>query len=517
MSGALHTALGIELGSTRIKAVLTDNCHRCVAQGEYSWETRFLDGVWTYALDDALEGVRTAVARLFASLRQPVTVDAMGLSGMMHGYLAFGGDGRLLTPFRTWRNTMTGRASLALTELFHENIPQRWSIAHLYQAILQEEAHVRDIRSITSLAGYIHRRLTGRAVVGIGEASGMFPIDFTALAYRQSALEQFDDLIAPQGVPWKTRDIFPEIRLAGEDAGVLSAEGARWIDPSGTLKPGIPLAPPEGDAGTGMVATNSVTPRLGNVSVGTSVFALIVAERPLSRVYSQIETVATPAGKAVALVQANNGTPDLDAWAKLFQSFAGLFACDVSRGDLYSALYSQSLQGDPDCGGVTVVNYLAGEHITGFTQGRPLVTRTPDSRFTLPNFMRAHLYAALAALKIGMNLLAEESVAIDRLTGHGGFFKTPLAGQQCLADATGVPVSVMGTAAEGGAFGMAVLAWYRLHRSTGVSLEEYLSRQVFAGARLTTVRPTPEGAAGFDSYLRRYQKALLAERALVDG
>jgi len=517
MQNTIHTSLGIELGSTRIKAVLTDEHYRCVAQGEYGWENRFQDGIWTYSLDDAWEGLRTAVARLFASVKEPVTVDVMGLSGMMHGYLVFDRDDHLLVPFRTWRNTVTGRASLALTELFHENIPQRWSIAHLYQAVLQEEAHVKDIHFLTSLAGHIHRRLTGRAVIGIGEASGMFPIDYKALDYRQSALEQFDDLIAPMGYPWKTRDIFPEILLAGEDAGVLSAEGARLIDPSGTLKPGIPLAPPEGDAGTGMVATNSVTPRLGNVSAGTSVFALIVTEKPLSRVYAQIDTVATPAGKTVALVHGNNCTSDFDAWAKLFQSFAELFACDIPTGDLFSALYSESLKGDPDCGGVTVINYLSGEHITGFTQGRPLVTRTPDSCFTLPNFMRAHLYSALAVLKIGMDLLAGEDVAIDRLTGHGGYFKTPLAGQQCLADATGVPVSVMDTAGEGGAFGMAVLAWYRLHRAQGISLEEYLARRVFANTRFSTARPTPEGMAGFEAYLRCYKKALQAEQVLVDG
>ncbi len=516
MSGELHAALGIELGSTRIKAVLTDSRHRCIAHGNYSWESQWKDGIWTYSLDNAWEGLRIAVARLFGSLEQPVTVDVVGLSGMMHGYLVFDKDGRQLVPFRTWRNTITGRASLTLTELFHENIPQRWSIAHLYQAILQEEAHVKDIRAITSLAGYIHSRLTGRFVIGIGEASGMFPLDYQTLDYRQSAMEQFDDLIAPQGFPWKTREIFPEIRLAGEDAGVLTAEGARLIDPSGMLKPGIPLAPPEGDAGTGMVATNSITPRLGNVSAGTSVFSLIVAEKPLSRVYSQIDTVATPAGRTVALVQGNNCTSDIDAWARLFQSFAGRYACDIPENDLFSVLYSESLKGEPDCGGLTVINYLAGEHITGFTQGVPMVIRMPGSRFTLPNFMRAHLYSALAVLKIGMDLLSAEGVAIDRLTGHGGYFKTPLAGQQCLADATGVPVSVMETAGEGGAFGMAVLAWYRLCRAKGISLEDYLEQRVFAGAHFTIANPTPEGMAGFETYLRRYKKALKAERDVTD-
>ncbi|MFH1879858.1 MAG: FGGY-family carbohydrate kinase, partial [Bacillota bacterium] len=415
MSNLIHASLGIELGSTRIKAVLLDERYRCVAQGEHMWENRFANGIWTYSLKDAWEGLRAAVARLFQSVKEPVQVDVMGLSGMMHGYLAFDKDGNLLAPFRTWRNTVTGKASRSLTELFKENIPQRWSVAHLYHAILQDEAHVKDIRFITSLAGYMHRRLTGEHAVGIGEASGMFPIDFETLDYRQSALSDFDALIAPQGYPWKTKDIFPKIRLAGEDAGTLCAEGARLIDPSGTLKPGIPVAPPEGDAGTGMVSTNSVMPRLGSVSAGTSIFSLIVAEKPLSRVYSQIDTVATPAGKTVALVHANNCTSDINAWAELFQTFTACFGLDISKGDLFSTLYSHSLKGDPDCGGVTVINYLSGEHITGFSQGCPLVIRTAESRFTLANFMRAHLYSALAVLKIGMDLLAAEGVKIDRL------------------------------------------------------------------------------------------------------
>ncbi len=517
MNDAIHTSLGVELGSTRIKAVLIDSGYRCVAQGEYGWENKFENGVWTYSLDDAWEGLRTAVSRLLQSVREPVTVDVIGLSGMMHGYLAFDGDGNLLVPFRTWRNTLTARASNELTELLGEHIPQRWSIAHLYQAILQEEEHVRDIRSITSLAGYIHRKLTGQGVIGIGEASGMFPVDYTALDYRRQALEAFDALIAPQGYPWQTKELFPEIRLAGQDAGFLSEEGARLIDPSGFLTPGTPLAPPEGDAGTGMVATNSVTPRLGNVSAGTSVFSLIVTERPLSRVYSQIDTVATPAGKAVALVHGNNCTSDIDAWAGLFQSFAKQFALEIPKSDLFSTLYSQGHAGDPDCGGLTVINYLSGEHITGFAKGCPMVVRAPESRFTLANFMRAHLYSAIAVLKIGMDLLAAEGVAIDRLTGHGGYFKTPLPGQQCLADATGVPVSVMESAGEGGAFGMAILAWYRLHGAEGISLEDYLKNRVFAAARFTVAEPTPEGMAGFDTYLRRYKKALQAERVLVDS
>ena len=517
MAAAIHTTLGIELGSTRIKAVLLDERYACVAQGETMWANQWVDGVWTYSLDDAWEGLRAAVKQMFQSLKEPVIVDAMGLSGMMHGYLAFDKDMNLLVPFRTWRNTITGKASLALTELFHENIPQRWSIAHLYHAILQGEPHVKELRYITSLAGYIHHRLTGEHVVGIGEASGMFPLDFQTLNYRKSALEDFDALIAPQGYPWQTKELFPVIRKAGENAGVLSAEGARLIDESGTLKPGIPLAPPEGDAGTGMVSTNSVTPGLGSVSAGTSVFSLIVAENPLSRVYPQIDTVATPAGKAVALVHGNNCTSDLDAWAGLLQSFSGLFGAEITKGELFSTLYSLSLEGDPDCGGITVINYLAGEHITGFTHGIPLIARTPDSRFTLANFMRAHLYSALAVLKIGMDLLTVEDVKIDRLTAHGGFFKTPLAGQQCLADATGVPVSVMDNAGESGAYGMALLAWYRLHHADGTTLEDYLNHRVFAAAQFKAANPTPEGMAGFAEYLKRYKTTLQAERALTDA
>ena len=517
MAAAVHTTLGIELGSTRIKAVLLDEEYACVAQGETMWKNQWIDGVWTYSLDDAWEGLRAAVRQMFQSVKVPVAVDAMGLSGMMHGYLAFDRDMKLLVPFRTWRNTITGKASLQLTELFRENIPQRWSIAHLYQAILQNEPHVKDLRYITSLAGYIHYRLTGEHVVGIGEASGMFPLDFQTLDYRKSALEDFDALIAPQGYPWLTKDVFPVIRKAGENAGVLSEEGARLIDKNGTLKPGIPLAPPEGDAGTGMVSTNSVKPRLGSVSAGTSVFSMIVTEKPLSRVYPQIDTVATPAGKAVALVHGNNCTSDLDAWAELFQSFAGLFGTEIPKNELFPALYSLGLEGDPGCGGVTVINYLAGEHITGFTHGVPLVVRTPDSRFTLANFMRAHLYSALAVLKIGMDLLAVEDVKIDRLTAHGGFFKTPRAGQQCLADATGVPVSVMDNAGESGAYGMALLAWYRLHSAGGLPLEDYLNNRVFSGTQFKAANPTPEGMAGFAEYLKRYKVTLQAERTLTDA
>ena len=516
MSNRIHTSLGIELGSSRIKAVLIDEQYRCVAKGEYVWENQFQNGVWTYSLEDAWEGLRTAVSRLLQAVREPVSIDGLGLSGMMHGYLVFDRENNLLVPFRTWRNTITGKASAALTELFHENIPQRWSVAHLYQAILNDEPHVRDIDSVNSLAGYIHRMLTGEYVIGIGEASGMFPIDFSALDYRRSALESFDALVAPQGYPWRTRDIFPRICLAGENAGFLSEKGARLIDPSGTLKAGIPLAPPEGDAGTGMVATNSVMPRSGNVSAGTSIFSLIVREKQLSRIYSQIDTLATPTGKAVALVHGNNCTSDLNAWASLFQEFAGLFGSNISKDDLFSALFTQSLQGEPDCGGITIVNYLSGEHITGFTQGRPFVVRSPESRFTVANFMRAHLYSALAVLKIGMDLLRDEDVAIDRLTGHGGFFKTPVAGQQCLADAIGVPVSVMETAGEGGAFGMALLAWFRLHQGDAGSLEDYLNHRVFANEHYSILHPTPQGMAGFEKYLTRYKHALSAERELLE-
>ena len=515
MKQTVHAALGIELGSTRIKAVLVNEQYGCIAKGEYFWENRFENGIWTYTLDNAWEGLRTAISRLLRSLEVPVSVDGLGLSGMMHGYLVFDKNGDQLVPFRTWRNTITHEASVELTTLFGENIPQRWSIAHLYQAILNKEAHVKEIASINSLAGYIHRRLTGEYVIGIGEASGMFPIDFTTLDYSQSALDRFDALVAPQGYPWNTRGIFPQIRLAGENAGVLSAQGARLIDPGGTLQPGIPLAPPEGDAGTGMVATNSIAPQLGSVSAGTSVFSLIVTGKPLGRIRPEIDMVATPAGEAVALVQANNCTSDLNAWAKLFEQFAAVFGRHITKNDLFSALYTQGAKGDPDCGGITIINYLSGEHITGFSQGLPLVVRSDNSRFTLPNFMRAHLYSALAVLKIGMDLLKEEQVVIKRLTAHGGLFKTPLAGQQCLADAIDVPVSVLRHAGEGGAFGMAVLAWYRLQRSDGESLEDYLQNRVFSGEQYTTLHPTPEGIAGFEAYLQRYQTALQAERALL--
>ena len=513
MSGR-KTYLGIELGSTRIKAVLIDDEHKPVAQGGFTWENRFENGVWTYPLEEAWEGLRAAVKELLDSIETPVSIEGLGISAMMHGYLPFDENGKLLVPFRTWRNTFTSQASGELTELFNCNIPQRWSIAHLYHAILQGEAHVKDIHHINTLEGYIHHKLTGQFVIGVGEASGMFPMD--GFRYDPKRIAKFDALIEPYRFPWKLIDLLPAIRMAGEDAGTLTEEGARLLDPSGRLTAGIPVAPPEGDAGTGMVATNSVAARTGNVSAGTSIFSMIVLEKPLSKLYPEIDIVATPSGKPVAMVHCTNCTSDINAWAETYREFLSSFGVEINIRKIYDKIYDLSLQGDADCGGMVVVNYLSGEHITGFEKGRPMVLRDAGSRFTAANFMKAHLFAALATLSIGMRILHGEHVVIDCLTGHGGFFKAPKVGQQYLANAMNAPVSVMETAGEGGAYGMALLAAYRLKAEQGETLESYLENRVFASAVRSTLQPEAEGARGFAAYLERFEKALHAERAAVE-
>jgi sugar (pentulose or hexulose) kinase len=509
------TYLGIELGSTRIKAVLIDSRHNPLAQGGYTWENRYENGVWTYPLEEAWEGLRAAVAELLNNVKTPVSIDGLGISAMMHGYLPFGKDGNLLVPFRTWRNTITSRASGELSALFECNIPQRWSVAHLYHAVLQGEAHVKDIHHINTLEGYVHHRLTNEFVIGVGEASGMFPLNGNE--YDAGMIQKFDKLVEPYHLPWKLIDLLPAVRAAGESAGTLTEEGAKLLDPSGRLKAGIPVAPPEGDAGTGMVATNSVAARTGNVSAGTSIFAMIVLEKPLSRAYPEIDIVATPSGKPVAMVHCANCTSDLNAWAETYRDFLSSFGLEIGIGKIYDKLYELSLRGDADCGGMVVVNYLSGEHITGFEKGCPMVLRDADSRFSLANFLRAQLYAALSSLAIGMRILRRENVAIDRLTGHGGFFKAPKAGQQYLADAMNAPVSVMETAGEGGAYGMALLAAYRMQKSQGETLESYLEQKAFASAACSTLQPDKEGVRGFLAYLKRFEKALKAERAAVEG
>ncbi len=502
--------LGIELGSTRIKAVAVDGQHTPVSSGDYIWASSYENGVWTYSLDEVWKGLKATLS----GVEHRETVCAMGISGMMHGYLAFDVDWNLLTPFRTWQNTITGQAAAELTALFGFNIPQRWSIAHLYQAILNEEPHVPQIAHITTLAGYVHYMLTGVNAVGVGEASGMFPINSKALDYDGEMMEKFNGLVKSRDLPWTLANVLPRVLSAGADAGALTERGAALLD--NLLTPGIPFAPAEGDAGTGMAATNAVAPRTGNVSAGTSIFSMVVLERPLSKVYEEIDLVTTPTGAPVAMVHCNNCTNDTNAWAGVLRETAELFGAAPPAGELFTRLYQKSLDGDPDCGGVTVCNYLAGEGVTHMDAGRPLVVRMPESRFTLANFFRAQLYSTLATLKIGMDILAAEGVAIDSLTGHGGLFKTPLVGQKYLAAACSAPVTCMETAGEGGPYGMALLAAYRVWKSDGETLEDYLNKHVFAGVSGSTVEPDGETVDGFNAYMERYQALLHVECKAVE-
>jgi sugar (pentulose or hexulose) kinase len=517
-----QTVLGIEFGSTRIKAVLIDEAHKPLASGSYDWENRYENGVWTYHLEDVWTGLQAAYRNLSDEVRAKYnaplqTVGAIGFSGMMHGYLPFDKDGNLLAPFRTWRNTITGQAAEKLTALFQFAIPQRWSIAHLYQAILNKEPHVKDIHHLTTLAGYVHWKLTGQKVMGIGEASGMFPIDSTTNDYDARMLKLFNAQLAAEGMPWKLQDILPKVLVAGEAAGALSEEGARLLDPTGQLKAGIPLCPPEGDAGTGMVATNSVAERTGNVSAGTSVFAMIVLEKPLSKLYPEIDMVTTPSGKPVAMVHSNNCTTDLNAWVDLFHEFTQALGVELSESRLFEMLYQKGLAGDADAGGLLAYNYFSGEHLTHLEEGRPLFVRTPESRFTLANFMRVHLFSALGALKIGLGIFEKEQVKIDQILGHGGFFKTKEVGQRIMAAAMNAPVSVMETAGEGGAWGIALLAAYMLRKAANEPLEAYLANRVFAGESSLTIAPDSRDVAGFATFMERYQQGLVIERAAVTG
>lgn len=517
-----RTVLGIEFGSTRIKAVLIDETHEPIAVGSHDWENRLENKIWTYSLEDIWNGLRDSYRNMAEAVERqygvPLTrIGAMGFSGMMHGYMAFDEEGNLLVPFRTWRNTMTGEASQRLSDEFGFQIPQRWSIAHLYQAILNGEDHVERIAYLTTLAGYIHWKLTGKKVLGIGEASGMFPIDSEQKDYDAGMLEKFDALVARKGYPWKIREILPEVLTAGEEGGILTEEGAALLDETGALEPGVRLCPPEGDAGTGMTATDSVAKRTGNVSAGTSVFSMVVLEKPLSALYPQIDMVTTPCGDPVAMVHCNNCTSDLNAWVGLFSEFADLLGVKTDMGQLFSLLYRKALEGEPDCGGLMAYNYFSGEHITGFEEGRPLFLRCPDSRFDLADFMRSHLYAALGTLKVGMDiLLKEEKVKIDRITGHGGLFKTPQVGQKILAAALNAPVSVMETAGEGGAWGIALLAAYTLYREEGESLDAYLKVRVFAERKAVCAEPDARDVDGFERFIERYRQCLPVERAAVD-
>lgn len=516
------TVLGIEFGSTRIKAVLIGEDHLSIASGSHEWENRYENGVWTYSLADVWAGLQESYKSLAREVLEKYgvslkTVGAIGFSGMMHGYMAFDKDGNLLAPFRTWRNTITAQAAEKLTDLFQFSIPQRWSIAHLCQAILNKESHVKDISHLTTLAGYVHWKLTGQKVMGIGEASGMFPIDSKTNDYDKAMMAQFDGLLKAENISWTLQDILPKVLVAGDAAGMLTGEGAKLLDPTGGLQAGIPLCPPEGDAGTGMVATNSVAARTGNVSAGTSVFAMIVLEKPLSKLYPEIDMVTTPSGKPVAMVHSNNCTSDLNAWVDLFQEFTRALGVEVSESKLFEMLYKQGLAGDADAGGLLAYNYFSGEHLTHLEEGRPLFVRTPESKFTLANFMRAHLFASLGALKIGLGIFEREKVKIDQVLGHGGFFKTKEVGQRMMAAAMNVPVSVMETAGEGGAWGIALLAAYMLRKSAGETLEAYLSAKVFADAKALTLAPDQKDVDGFAAFMERYKKGLVIEKAAVEG
>ena len=515
------TALGIEFGSTRIKGVLIDYDGNVLATGTYDWENSFIDGIWTYGLDEVEKGLQGCYASLKKSVQEqygitPVTFGAIGISGMMHGYIALDREDRQLAPFQTWRNTNTTKAADLLTEAFRFNIPLRWSAALLYQRMLDQEEHVKAISSVFTLASYIHYRLTGQKVIGIGEASGMFPIDSERMDYNEEMVQIFDSLMAQAGYDFKLREVFPKVLVAGKQAGTLTAEGAALIDPSGDLSEGIVLCPPEGDAGTGMTATNSVAPRTGNLSAGTSSFAMVVLEKQLSKVYREIDMVTTPSGFPVAMSHANNGTSDLNAWVGIFREFCDLMGIEADMGELYGKLYSHSLKGDPDCGGLMAYGYYSGENITFINEGRPLFLRTPDSRFNLANFMRVNLYTSLGAVKLGMDiLLKDEQVKLDKIMGHGGLFKTPGVAQRYLAAAVNAPVSVMATASEGGAWGIALLAAYLADgRSEGL-LEEWLERRIFVSLVGETIEPDPAEAEGYEIFTERYVAALEAEKAAI--
>lgn len=516
-------ALGIEMGSTRIKAVLIGPDHKPVASGSHDWENRLEDGIWTYHLDDVWAGLQDCYSKLKENVRKKYDValgamEAIGVSAMMHGYLVFDSNNNQLAQFRTWRNTTTEKAAAELTELFHFNIPQRWSIAHLYQAILNEEAHVKDIAFLTTLAGYVHWKLTGEKVLGVGDASGVFPIDSATNDYDAGMIAKFNALIEKKNYPWKFTDLLPKVLQAGEAAGKLTEEGAKLLDPSGELPAGIPLCPPEGDAGTGMTATNSVAERRGNISAGTSIFAMAVLEKPLSSVYTEIDMVTTPTGKPVAMVHCNNCTSDINAWASLLQQFAEVMGVQYSMPQVLDAMFYQALEGDPDCGGVVAYNYFSGEPITQLEEGRPLFARLPDAKFNFANFSRSHLYSAMATLKIGMDILfGKENVRLDMLLGHGGFFKATGAGQKLMAAAMGTPVSVMETAGEGGPWGIALLAAYLVRKQAGETLEDYLENKVFAGSKGESVEPDPKDVAGFETFMKSYISGLEAERAAVDA
>ena len=514
--------LGIEFGSTRIKAVLIDGDNKPIAQGSHEWENSLVDGLWTYSIEEIWYGLQDCYADILKDVKAQYdcvveNLAAIGISAMMHGYMAFDENDKILVPFRTWRNTNTGQAAAKLSELFVYNIPLRWSISHLYQCILEDNSHVKDIKFLTTLAGYIHWQLTGEKVLGVGDASGMLPLDPETKDYNAEMVSKFDKLVAPKGYPWKLLDILPKVLMAGEAAGTLTEEAAKRLDVSGNLKGGIPLCPPEGDAGTGMVATNAVKQRTGNVSAGTSSFSMIVLEKDLSKPSEMIDMVTTPDGSLVAMVHCNNCTSDLNAWVKLFREYQELLGVPVDMNEVYGKLYNNALKGDADCGGVLTYNYISGEPVTGLQDGRPLVVRSANDKFNLANFIRANLYATVAVLKLGNDILFnEEKVKVDRITGHGGLFKTKGVGQRVLAAALNSPISVMETAGEGGAWGIALLAGYLVNNTDERNLADYLENVVFAGNTGTEVSPTAEEVEGFNRYMETYKAGLAIEKAAVE-
>lgn len=516
------TSLGIELGSTRIKAVLINENFETISSGSYEWENLLEDGFWTYNLLDIITGLQSAYREMKQEVERSYgitirTVGSIGVSAMMHGYMAFDKTGELLVPFRTWRNATTSAAAKELTEHFQFNIPERWSIAHLYQAIINQEKHLPRIHYMTTLAGYIHWLLTGNKALGIGDASGMFPIDERTQNYSEDMMKQFDELISYKGYPWQLSDILPAVHTSGEQAGTLTAIGASILDQSKNLQPGIPFCPPEGDAGTGMVATNSVRKRTGNVSVGTSVFAMIVLDKKLSNVYPEIDLVTTPNGSPVAMVHANNCSSDLNAWLGLFREFSEAMGQKVESDKLFQVMLNKALEADPDGGGLLSYGYFSGENITGVESGRPLFVRSAKSNFNLANFMRTHLFTAFGALKIGMDLLVkEENVKIHSILAHGGLFKTPVVGQKMMAAAINTPVSVMDTAGEGGAWGMAILSSYMLNKSENESLEDFLDDKVFKEVTAQEIYPDELDVKGFEAFIKRYKKGLVIEKAAAE-
>lgn len=514
-----NESLGIEFGSTRIKAVLIDESCNPIATGSFDWENKLENGIWTYHTDEIWSGLQAAYESLNNNAEEKFgakikKLSSIGFSAMMHGYLPFDKDDNMLVPFRTWRNTMTASAAKKLTELFNFNIPQRWSIAHLYQAILNNENHIDDITYFTTLAGYVHWKLSGQKVLGVGEASGMFPIDSKTNNYNNEMLEKFSQLDEVKARSWKIDEILPKVLAAGANAGVLTEEGAKLLDPSGTLEAGAVMCPPEGDAGTGMVATNSIAVRTGNISAGTSIFSMVVLEKPLKNVHEEIDVVTTPTGKSVAMVHCNNCCTDLDYWFNLFIEFSKLSGSKLSKAQIYDLLYNTALDADNDCGGLVSFNYFSGEPVTGVESGRPLFVRSENSCFNLANFIRAQIYSTMSTLKIGMEILEKEQVKIDCLTGHGGLFKTPVVGQKLMAGAMNSPVSVMETAGEGGAWGIAVLARYAFD-SEGKSLDDYLNTKIFSRYKSTTIEPDEKDVQGFNEYLKRYKQALDVEKSAV--